>query len=148
MLSREQHLQFCKVCTNRKMDPEKGLVCGLTDEYADFEDSCESFTQDVELMRKNQIKRKEERKEMMQSDFTFGLSRFGIKNGFVAGFLLIVVGTIWLAIGLSKGLIFWYPLILIVMGVTAIVIAVFHSVRRSMARDQAVVDPENEVVDQ
>ncbi len=42
-MTREEHLKFCKTCLNRKTDMHKGLVCGLTNEIADFEGSCQSF---------------------------------------------------------------------------------------------------------
>lgn len=27
--TREQQLEFCKVCTNRKFDAQRGLLCGF-----------------------------------------------------------------------------------------------------------------------
>lgn len=46
-MTREEQLAFCKVCTNQKKDFERGIVCGLTDNIADFETSCESFERDL-----------------------------------------------------------------------------------------------------
>ncbi|MFD0989910.1 hypothetical protein ACFQ1R_07370 [Mariniflexile jejuense] len=45
-MTREQHLSYCKICLNRKMDIKKGLVCNLTNEIADFEETCENFKED------------------------------------------------------------------------------------------------------
>jgi len=45
-MTREERLELCQVCTNRKMDWNKGLLCGLTGEMAAFEETCESFNQD------------------------------------------------------------------------------------------------------
>ena len=42
-MTREQHLEFCQKCTNRKMDFQKGLVCNLTNELATFENECLDF---------------------------------------------------------------------------------------------------------
>ena len=42
------------------MDEEKGLVCGLTNEYADLEGRCENFTGDeyeIELRNLQKIRR-------------------------------------------------------------------------------------------
>ena len=51
-MNREEQLKFCKVCVNRKMDISRGLLCGLTNEKADFEESCPDYKEDVEA--KNQ----------------------------------------------------------------------------------------------
>ena len=48
-LTREQRLQFCKICKNQKLDFNQGLVCGLTGRLADFNDSCIHFEEDTEL---------------------------------------------------------------------------------------------------
>lgn len=45
-MNREERLQFCKKCINRKFSREKGIICGLTGEYARFEDSCPDFKED------------------------------------------------------------------------------------------------------
>jgi hypothetical protein len=48
-MTRDEQLEFCKKCTNRKMDFQKGLVCGLTNEKADFEDTCPDFNEDTNI---------------------------------------------------------------------------------------------------
>ena len=45
-MTREEHLVFCKKCTNRKMNMQTGIVCSLTDRIADFEKECTSFQLD------------------------------------------------------------------------------------------------------
>lgn len=45
-MTRDQHLQFCKRCTNRKFDPQQGLVCSLTGRIADFDPTCPNFNVD------------------------------------------------------------------------------------------------------
>ena len=45
-MTREEQLVFCKQCINRKMDMQSGLLCGLTNEKADFEESCDDFVKD------------------------------------------------------------------------------------------------------
>ncbi|WP_394751174.1 RDD family protein [Spongiimicrobium salis] len=52
-MTRQQHLEFCKVCTHQKKDLEQGIVCGLTDRIADFEGNCASFVEDT--MRKETL---------------------------------------------------------------------------------------------
>ena len=45
-MTREERLQFCKVCQNRTMDFQKGIVCKLTDEQASFDGNCPNFQKD------------------------------------------------------------------------------------------------------
>lgn len=46
-MTRQEQLLFCKVCTHQKKDLQRGIVCGLTNELADFEVSCETFERDI-----------------------------------------------------------------------------------------------------
>jgi len=45
-MTREEQLVFCKKCTNRKMDMQRGLICSLTGEQANFTDECPDFNLD------------------------------------------------------------------------------------------------------
>lgn len=42
-MTRQEHLQFCNKCVNRKFDSNLGLICSLTDHIADFEVRCDKF---------------------------------------------------------------------------------------------------------
>lgn len=46
-MTREEHLKFCKTCVNRKADFKIGLICGLTDKIADFEEECQYYEKDM-----------------------------------------------------------------------------------------------------
>lgn len=56
-MTREEQLRFCKVCVHQQPDMRQGLLCGLTSQLADFEDSCRSFTEDPLLTEKVNVKR-------------------------------------------------------------------------------------------
>jgi len=43
---KKEHLELCKKCTNRKFDPKHGLICNITGEIADFEETCKNFRLD------------------------------------------------------------------------------------------------------
>ena len=45
-MTREQHLELCKKCVNRKFDLKQGIICNLTGSPADFEDNCKSYSLD------------------------------------------------------------------------------------------------------
>ncbi len=45
-ISRAEQLSFCERCKNRKMNLQQGLLCGLTNQKADFDPICPSFDED------------------------------------------------------------------------------------------------------
>ncbi len=45
-MTRDEHLEFCRKCTNRKMDLQQGLICGITGEFAAFENECPDYIRD------------------------------------------------------------------------------------------------------
>lgn len=45
-MTREEHLEFCRRCLNRKFDLDRGIICGLTGQIANFEKECENFNVD------------------------------------------------------------------------------------------------------
>jgi hypothetical protein len=45
-MTRAEQLVFCKKCTNRIMDVKQGLICNLTGERANFQDTCPDFQRD------------------------------------------------------------------------------------------------------
>jgi hypothetical protein len=46
MTTREEHLEFCRRCLNRKFDPDNGVICSLTNQMASFEKECPDFKPD------------------------------------------------------------------------------------------------------
>lgn len=52
-MTREEHLVFCKACKNQDFDPNKGVICKLTSQIADFEGQCESYLEDVTKINNN-----------------------------------------------------------------------------------------------
>ena len=60
----KNNLEQCRACQNRKFDPEKGLVCGLTMEKPAFEEEkCPQYLADKVVINKTKEKKKEEKKE-------------------------------------------------------------------------------------
>lgn len=66
-MTREEHLEFCRVCTNKKLNRKVGLVCSLTDQIADFEMECSNFKKDDLALQVEY-----ERKMAASSDFESG----------------------------------------------------------------------------
>lgn len=42
-MTHQERLESCKECSNKSFDPNRGIVCGLTDNYPTFEGTCISF---------------------------------------------------------------------------------------------------------
>ena len=58
-MTREQHLKFCEICVNRRLDLQRGLVCKLTDDLADFEENCPDYQNDHEEEERLHLQRLE-----------------------------------------------------------------------------------------
>lgn len=52
MMTREQHLAFCKKCTQREMDLKQGIVCALTKEKANFVNECKDYQVDADYIER------------------------------------------------------------------------------------------------
>lgn len=66
-MEREDRLCYCKVCSLKKMDFKRGIVCQLTNEYADFEGSCDQFQGDEFEQRKLSQARAIEKREIAEA---------------------------------------------------------------------------------
>lgn len=45
-MDRAKQVEFCKKCKHRKPDIKQGLLCSLTNAKADFDVSCENYSED------------------------------------------------------------------------------------------------------
>ena len=103
-MTREEHLAFCKKCTNRQFDPQQGIICSITNEKADFEDTCPNFNLDEHVKEE----RHEPKGEIANHDLVKQLSgdskeRFREHQDFgyaiIGGLLISVLSAIiWAAI--------------------------------------------------
>lgn len=80
-MTREEQLKSCTICTHRCMDMHKGLLCGLTQNAANFEGVCPNFEQDEKEFQKQQQIQQE---VMNDENHTIG--------GWLAFFLWIGIG--------------------------------------------------------
>ena len=129
-MTRKEHLAYCTICCNRKFSTNKGIICSLTDEIANFDPTCPEFKKDDYAITRNQVVNAGINSQTVADDFTFGLDKIGIKNGFLAGLLLIGLGGAWLIWGLKNGVIFYYAFIVIGFGLIALIIAVINTIKR------------------
>jgi hypothetical protein len=100
---------------------EKGIVCALTDEHADFMHECPDFEIDTIAVEKEKVRKANIKIEELSSA-TGGLHQVGIKNGAVAGIIIMILGLAWIIGGLIYlNAIFFYPFIFIAIGIGLIV---------------------------
>ncbi|PKP21745.1 MAG: hypothetical protein CVU05_06100 [Bacteroidetes bacterium HGW-Bacteroidetes-21] len=43
---RKDQLKYCTTCLNKKFNPQKGVICKLTDDIANFDPSCQNYQPD------------------------------------------------------------------------------------------------------
>jgi len=55
-MNRIEHLKFCSICIHQQDDMRKGIICGLTNQIADFDDLCNSFAEDTEIIEHLKLK--------------------------------------------------------------------------------------------
>lgn len=58
-MNRKAQVKICENCTHCKQDIERGIVCGLTDEYATFETECPDFDASESYIAKLRAKKDE-----------------------------------------------------------------------------------------
>ena len=109
-MKREEMLKFCSVCKNRKMDLKRGLVCSLTDDYADFDPVCENYAQDTE----------EKQCKLVESEANKRLATKGILLVSTWGVILVAAFFILVSCFLIPT---WPALIYIILGINGLAIA-------------------------
>ena len=65
-MTREERIQFCKVCENKQLDFKEGLSCKLTGNHADFEDECIDF----KLIQGKKVVKKKSREKSIKEIIT------------------------------------------------------------------------------
>jgi antitoxin component YwqK of YwqJK toxin-antitoxin module len=105
-MKREQQVEFCKKCSNRKFEMQQGIICGLTGKLAEFETNCEQFVRDEQVVGKPV-----EVQEIKQGDITAVLDPASIEKlrahqdfyyAVVGGLLAMLIAAIlWTVISVS-----------------------------------------------
>jgi hypothetical protein len=102
-MTREEHLEFCKKCLNRKFDFNQGIICGLNGKIAAFKNECKDFEQDSSvniIVDNEEVLSQNEIKEKLPSDIyerlRFEQNLFGaIIAGFTAAILAAILWAIF-----------------------------------------------------
>ena len=119
---------FCRRCKFYDFNLSKGILCGITKLKPDFEDICSNFSLDPERDKKLKVKNEweahRERSHFQDKGF-FAPEKKGISMGVVGGIIMIVIAVVWFFAGLAAGLIFFYPPILFLIGLFALITGLF-----------------------
>jgi hypothetical protein len=116
----DERLKYCRICENRKMNSAIGLVCVLTNEKPNFETNCPDFKID-QLEADRLVLLERDAKEEDESSGYFAPEKKAIKMGVLGGVIIIAIAIIWFIVGLINGYIFFYPAILLAIGVYALI---------------------------
>ena len=104
-MTRQEHLQFCKKCLNRKFDTQQGIICNITGKVADFEGTCENFSHDASV--REEIKTEERSNVEIISELSEEIKEKlrphqNLVYAVIGGFLLsFICALIWAAITVS-----------------------------------------------
>ena len=100
-MTREEHLKFCQICKNQKFNMNMGIICRLTDQIAEFEESCESFDENAALKQEfesleihKQVLRKTVSLEKRLVNYLIDLVcvyLFSFIFGVMLGFILVIL---------------------------------------------------------
>jgi len=123
-MSATNQLQYCRICINRKMDATFGLLCGLSGEKPDLNSDCVKFQMDEDEARI--MAEREKAIEETNDESFFSLEKKGIRKGVAGGILMMAIALVWFIAGWSAGYIFYYPPILFVIGLFALVKGIFN----------------------
>ena len=91
-MTREERNKLCSVCRNRAFNPKQGLICGLTNEPATFDFSCNDYSEDEKEIRNDNIK-----KAQIQNATNKTITK--------GRYALFIVGALYLGIGFFEGFI-------------------------------------------
>lgn len=116
-----EKLQYCRVCEKRKFSSTIGIVCGLTSAKPAFEVKCNDFALDQAEAQSVLARERAATESEPASGGFFAPEQKGMKKGIVGGVIMIAIALVWFFGGLAVDRIFFYPPVLLIIGVIAIV---------------------------
>lgn len=97
-MTREEHLDFCRKCLNRKFDINQGIICGLTGKIASFENECKDFNLDssvtVFVDDKEVLSHNEIREKLPSAVYERLRSEQNLPGAVIAGFITATLAAI------------------------------------------------------
>lgn len=97
-MTRKERLEFCKVCQKKNFDAKRGIVCSLTNEYADFEAECANFELDEKIKALDSFKKDiEDSKKQKRIKTKVKQKKIRVKEQFTVNDWLLLAGFALLA---------------------------------------------------
>jgi hypothetical protein len=118
-MSLDEQLKYCKICLNRKLNPQTGLVCSLTNAKPDFVQTCPTFN--LDQAEAERLVALEKAAAAEPDTGVFAPEKAGVKKGMLGGIIMIAIAVVWFFGGLAAGYVFYYPPILFAIGVYALI---------------------------
>lgn len=121
-MTRDEQLTFCKICTNRKMDVQLGLICSLTGEKAAFTNECSDFNLDdtvkIELNDTEPLENQDVKVNLSADAYERLRVEQNLPMGVISGLIAGLVGAVlWGLITVATGYQIGYMAIAIGAGV-------------------------------
>lgn len=115
-MERFEQLKFCSMCIHQKDGMRSGIICDITNQMADFEETCDSYVEDAQLI--------EQQKQLeMETELDARTAGMGKR------FLIYLLDSVFI------GVVFF-----IVLFVVGIIIALIDSsLIESMAQNQVLI---------
>ncbi len=91
-MDRIEQLKFCKVCKNQSFSFKHGIICGLTNQVADFDPKCDSYEENEDI--KQEVEAKTEKNELINK--TAGKEK-RFANYFLDFVFIIILSVLFMA---------------------------------------------------
>lgn len=146
MLTRQEYVAICETCVKHKGDFKRGIVCSLTDDYANFDTTCPHYEKDELAVKRIARMKQHIQSESASTSGVFEAEAKMLNSGLWGGILMIVGGIVWLIVGLAINRIFFYPFFLIIAGIVVLVKAANKQVKKTQRRNTSdVLDDKNDL---
>ncbi|WP_224491107.1 RDD family protein [Robertkochia flava] len=106
-MTREEQLRFCKTCNHQTFDIKYGIICGITQEKANFEEHCEHYDVNQELVQKEEVQTREKELEAQTASKSLRVANllldyfFNLIFSFFGGMLLGLLMGVFYPAGLQ-----------------------------------------------
>lgn len=145
-LSRAEYVAICETCFKQKFDSKKGIICSLTGNPADFEETCPEYDKDQAVIDRIRKNKQYEESALVVSGGYFSSEKKMMGSGFIGGMLMAAAGVVLLIIGLSLNRIFFYSFFLIIGGVVVMIKSLVKRARKLQRPDTSqILDDKNDL---
>jgi hypothetical protein len=143
-MDRAARIKFCEVCNNKGFSPQSGIICKLTDAPAAFESTCSDYDENTIEAENLANYRKSTELETGKRKFEPFDFEKKIANGDMWKAAIAIVGSIvWFVVGIAfLDRIFYYPPILFIVGVVALIRGILKQKEEGKKRRMDVLDEE------